>query len=144
MSDSDVLTALAEQVATGIFRRLPRMAEDQQSLQDMKKASRNEWMRWLQIMEKRGLDKAIRYARVVSQSSVVRENIRNLNHCFAESLVENRSRLLQLPDKGQRTVLGYVGWWLRILERETGKPSEEQPQRRREGAQPQRPSRPRR
>lgn len=76
--------------------------------------SRNEWMRWMEIATRYGLDRAIRYAERLSTDITMRPAIQRANRLIAQSVRTQLNTLRRLPPDEQRAVLGYVSWWLKI------------------------------
>lgn len=76
--------------------------------------SRNEWMRWMEIATKYGLDQAIRYAERLSTDITMRPAIQRANRLIAQAVKTQLNALKRLPPDEQQAVLGYVGWWLKI------------------------------
>ena len=97
MASVDEQIQLAEQIA----RQLPEV-------------TRNEWMRWMQVANQRGLDYAIRYAERLSTDPTMRPAIQRANRLIARAIRSHRQVLKRLDRKSQEAVLGYVSWLLRI------------------------------
>lgn len=76
--------------------------------------SRNEWMRWMEIATKYGLDQAIRYAERLSTDITMRPAIKRSNQLIAQTVRAQLGALKSLRAKEQRAVLGYVSWWLKV------------------------------
>ena len=76
--------------------------------------SRNEWMRWMQVTSKYGLEKAIQHAERLSTDITMRPAIQRANRLIAQAVSRQQSTLQRLTVEEQRVVLGYVAWWLRI------------------------------
>lgn len=76
--------------------------------------SRNEWMRWMQMASRYGLQKAIAYAQRLSNDVTMRPAIQRANRLIAQAVQGQLGVLRGLPPEDQKRVLGYVGWWLRI------------------------------
>lgn len=119
MADVDDQIQLASQIAREIVQRLMSTAKSEKDRQELKETSRNEWMKWLQVVKARGLDDAIHYAQQLSRDVTVRPNIRTINEKFAESVDKYKARLLRFSAEGQRLSLSYIAWWLRILATES-------------------------
>ncbi len=97
MKTVDDQIRLAEQIANG----LPEV-------------SRNEWMRWMQVASKYGLDRAIHYAEQLSQDITMRPAIQRANRLIAQAVRAQQRTLQRLGPEERKTVLGYVAWWLAI------------------------------
>jgi len=76
--------------------------------------SRNEWMRWMQMAERRGLDRAVAYAERLSTDPTLRPAVQRDNKLIAQAIRSNLLALKRLPENSQKKTLGYVGWLLRI------------------------------
>lgn len=97
MASVDDQIQLAERIADG----LPEV-------------SRNEWMRWMELASRYGLDRAIRYAECLSTDVTMRPAIQRANRLIARSVKGHLKELKRLRPEEQRAVLGYVSWWLKI------------------------------
>jgi len=76
--------------------------------------TRNEWMRWMQIANQRGLDYAIHYAEKLATNPTVRPAIQRANRLIAKAIRSHQHTLKCLNPKDQATVFGYVSWLLKI------------------------------
>lgn len=76
--------------------------------------SRNEWMRWMEIATRHGLDRAIGYAEQISKDITVRPAIQRANRLIAQAVRGQSGVLKRLKPEDQRSVLGYVSWLLKI------------------------------
>lgn len=76
--------------------------------------SRNEWMRWMEIAVRYGLDRAICHAERLSTDVTMRPAIQRANRLIAQSVKMRLPALKNLKKDDQLRVLGYVSWWLRI------------------------------
>lgn len=94
---TDAQIRLAEQIA----KRLPEV-------------SRNEWMRWMQLAFKYGMQKAIHYAERLSADVTMRPAIRRANRLIAQAMRGQMSTLERLPPEECQAILGYVGWYLKV------------------------------
>lgn len=104
MPTGDVLMATLEtqiQLGERIANALPEV-------------SRNEWMRWLEISNKYGLDRAIEHAERLSTDITMRPAIQRANRLIARAVRIELNELKRLPLKERQAILGYVGWWLRV------------------------------
>ncbi len=88
--------------------------------------ARNEWMKWMQIAKRKGIQGAIQYASRLANDITIRPEVQKLNKKIAQSVEQHRQVLLEKSAEEQRIILGYVGWWLRILWAESR--TETQPQ----------------
>lgn len=86
----------------------------EQIAEELPEVSRNEWMRWMGVVEKHGLDRAIQYAEQLSHDDTLRPAIRRANSLIAQAVKSQRNTLKRLQIEECSTVLGYVAWWLRI------------------------------
>lgn len=89
---------LAEQLA----RRLPEV-------------SRNEWMRWLQLVQRYGLKRALNYAQRLANDPTMRPAIQRANQLIAQAVRERRSELERLTLEELHSVLGLVAWHLSFM-----------------------------
>ena len=80
----------------------------------MPEVTRNEWMRWMQVANQRGLDYAIRYAERLATDPTMRPAIQRANRLIARAIRSQQQVLKRLDRKGQEAVLGYVSWLLKI------------------------------
>ncbi len=118
MATVDEQIQLAEEIAQEIIERLRRAAQDDREAKNLLKASRNEWMRWMQIAGNYGLGKGIAYAQRLSRDITMRSNIQKINDQFGAVVPNYKKRLETLSSEQQRRVLGYVTWYLRIAGKE--------------------------
>ena len=81
---------------------------------ELSEVSRNEWMRWLQIFERSGLDGALGYANAAANDFSLRPRIRRAYRLIGQAIQGNKSQLRKLSAMEKRRVFGYVGWLLRI------------------------------
>jgi len=76
--------------------------------------SRNEWMRWMQMAERRGLDRAVAYAERLGADPTLRPAVQRDNRLIAQAIRSNLPALRHFPEDSRKKILGYVGWFLRI------------------------------
>lgn len=95
--------------------REEQIALAQRIAQALPEVTRNEWMRWLQMAESYGLEKAIQYAERLAQDVTMRPAIQRANRLIARTVRSHLVDLQRLKTEEQQTVLGYVSWWLRTL-----------------------------
>ncbi len=76
--------------------------------------TRNEWMRWMQVAEKYGLERAVQHAERLSTDITMRPAIQRANRLIAQAVGAQRGTLQRLGPEERKTVLGYVAWWLRV------------------------------
>ena len=114
MTTVDEQIQLAGEVAQKIVEHLRRAERGKRGVERLLKSSRNEWMRWMQIAEKYGMDKGITYAQHLSQDITMRPNIQKINKAFKAAVSAYQKRLRALSPAQRRQVLGYVAWYLRI------------------------------
>lgn len=76
--------------------------------------SRNEWMRWMELAARYGLDRAIRHAERLSTDVTMRPAIQRANRLISQSVKTHLAALKNLKKDDQLLVLGYVSWWLKI------------------------------
>jgi len=112
MASHEELITLAQRIADHILTGLK--SKNHFKREDLATA-RNEWMKLLQLIRKRGLIVAQNYAKKLASDVTIRQNIKNINSQFAEAISDYRSELEKLTESEQLRVLGYVAWWLRIL-----------------------------
>jgi len=99
MTTTDQLITLAERIA-----------------RNLENVSRNEWMKWMQVVESTQLTTGIRYAQRMSQDVTVRSNIRQIYRTIAQVLPPFRADLERLSPEERRRVFGYISWLLKIQE----------------------------
>lgn len=87
-------------LAEGIAARLPEV-------------TRNEWMRWMQVASRHGLEEAIRHAEQISTDVTIRPAIQRANRLIARAVKEHQGALRSLGEQDRKVVLGYVSWLLR-------------------------------
>lgn len=97
MITTDELVQLAEQIA----RELPEV-------------SRNEWMRWMQVVERYGLERAVRHAEQLSTDLTMRPTIQRDNRLIARGMKSYLPALKRLTREEQRNALGYVAQLLGV------------------------------
>ncbi|GBD08596.1 hypothetical protein HRbin22_00837 [Candidatus Thermoflexus japonica] len=95
--------------------REEQIALAQRIAQALPEVTRNEWMRWLQVVESHGLEKAIRHAEHLAQDVTMRPAIQRANRLIAQAVRSHLNTLQRLPPEERKAVLGYVSWWLRIM-----------------------------
>ena len=76
--------------------------------------SRNEWMRWMELAKRYGLDRAIRHAERLSTDVTMRPAVQRANRLIAQSVEAHLVDLANLKKDDQLRVLGYVSRLLRI------------------------------
>ena len=76
--------------------------------------TRNEWMRWMQVAEKYGLERAIHYAERLSRDVTIRPAIQRANRLIARSVSAHLRALQRIGAKERRMIFGYVAWLLQI------------------------------
>jgi len=105
---------LAEQIAQHITDGLRCTAKRDKEAKDLIKASRNEWMRWLQITKRYGLEKGIDYAQRLGEDITMRSNIQKINQQIAKTIDSRKELLNALSLKERNRILSYIAWHLRI------------------------------
>ncbi|MBC7226533.1 MAG: hypothetical protein H5T61_04810 [Thermoflexales bacterium] len=70
----------------------------------------------MQVANQRGLEYAIRYAERLSTDPTMRPAIQRANQRISQAVKAKISLLQRYRPDEQRIVLGYVAWWLRVLE----------------------------
>lgn len=98
------MTAIKERIrlAEQLSRRLPEV-------------SRNEWMRWLQLVQRYGLGRALHYAQRLADDPTMRPAIQQTYRLIAQAVRERRSELERLPWEELHSVLGFVAWHLQFM-----------------------------
>ncbi|HXG36575.1 MAG TPA: hypothetical protein VNL15_06380 [Dehalococcoidia bacterium] len=98
-----MMETLSERIrlAEHLARRLPEV-------------TRNEWMRWVQLVRRYGLMPALRYAERLAVDPTLRPAMQRANRLIAQAVREQRTYLEQLSDKERQEVLGFVAWNLQI------------------------------
>lgn len=86
----------------------------QRIAEDLPEVSRNEWMRWLQIAAKYGLEKAAQHADRLSQDITMRPAIQRANRLIAQAIRKHMARLENLKPEDRQLALGYVSWHLAL------------------------------
>ena len=89
----------------------------EQIAKQLSEVTRNEWMRWMQVADQRGLEDAIRYAEQLSTDPTMRPTIQRANQQIAQVLEKYIDSLNRYSIDNQRVALGYVAWWRRVLEK---------------------------
>lgn len=100
MMSVDEQIQLAEQIAA----RLPEI-------------KRNEWMAWVQIAQKYGLEQAIQRAERLSRDLTVRPAANRANRLIGEAMKAYFKEINGLRPEERKSVLGYVAWLLRLDEK---------------------------
>jgi hypothetical protein len=75
--------------------------------------SRNEWMRWTQMVGRHGLDRAVTYAERLGADPTLRPAVQRDNRLIAQAIRSNLPALKRLPEDSREKILGYVGRLLR-------------------------------
>lgn len=86
----------------------------EQLARELPEVPRNEWMRWLQVAERRGLQRAIQHAQRLSQDVTVRPAVQRANRLIAQAVRRHQAALQGLTEEERQAVLGFVGWWLQV------------------------------
>jgi hypothetical protein len=94
--------------------REEQIALAQRIAQALPEVTRNEWMRWVQIADRYGLEKAVQHAERVAQDITMRPAIQRANRLIAQAVRSHLATLQRLRRKERQAILGYVSWWLRI------------------------------
>ena len=81
---------------------------------DLTEVTRNEWMRWMQVASRKGIEYAVRYAQRLSTDMTMRPAIQRANRLIAQSVAKHGNVLKSLASREREAVLGYVGWWLSV------------------------------
>ncbi|HXG41394.1 MAG TPA: hypothetical protein VNL95_01570 [Dehalococcoidia bacterium] len=82
--------------------------------QRLPEVTRNEWMRWLQLVERYGVLQAVQHAQRLSQDVTLRPALQRANRLIAQAMRERQSELQQLTENELSRVLGFVAWLLQI------------------------------
>lgn len=110
---------------------------------------RNDWLRWAQLAEKYGLERAVRIAQQWGRDETLRDDIRKAYERIGQALGDRQHPSRTLGAEDQTRLMGYVGRLLLIGEKEQerrGKGARPQDQRRppaKGGRRPPRQHRPR-
>ena len=98
------MTAMQERIrlAEQLSRRLPEV-------------SRNEWMRWLQLVQRYGLARALHYAQRLADDTTIRPAMQRANRLIAQAVQERWSELECLSREELHSVLGFVAWQLSFM-----------------------------
>ncbi len=86
----------------------------EQIANQLPEVSRNDWMRWMQVVGRYGLDRAVTYAERLSVDPTLRPAVRRDNQLIAQAVRSHLPALRRLPEESRKKTLGYVGWLLRI------------------------------
>ncbi len=81
---------------------------------ELPEVGRNEWMRWLQIASKYGLERAIHHAERLSNDITMRPAVQRANRLIAQAIRKHMAMLKRLGPDDLRLILGYVSWHLAI------------------------------
>jgi len=95
MATTDQLITLAERIAG-----------------NLRGVSRNEWMRWIQVAQTYGMDRAIRYAQRLSQDQTVRPAQQRAYRFIAQVMHQFQKQITQLHEDEKRQLYGFVAWEL--------------------------------
>ncbi len=79
--------------------------------------TRNEWMAWVQIAQKSGFERAVRWAEHLSQDITMRPSVNRANRLIAAAMKTHLKQLRSLEIANQWIVLGYVAWFLVVQTR---------------------------
>lgn len=101
MASTDQLIGLAERIAEGL-----------------RGVSRNEWMRWVQVVEAHRGDvrRAIRFAQHTGNDPTMRPNVQRAHRAIAQVISGHQQQLGSLSSQDRQQVFGYVAWLLKIKE----------------------------
>lgn len=97
MANERELLGLAERIAA----KLPNV-------------SRNEWMRWMEVERRQGLEVAVRLAEHLRNDFTMRPAVRKAYQDIDQAIKAHRAEIERLPPDQRRTVFGFVAWHLRI------------------------------
>jgi len=70
--------------------------------------TRSEWMRWTQVTQYYGLDKAIEFAGKLGNDLTLRPAIKRSNQLIAKTMQHYFQELTQLKATEQKNVIGYI------------------------------------
>jgi|DewCreStandDraft_5_1066085.scaffolds.fasta_scaffold00877_4 hypothetical protein len=88
-------------LAEHLARRLPEV-------------TRNEWMRWLQLVQRYGLVPALRHAERLAADPTLRPAVQRANRLITQAVRERLRELERLNDRELLSVLGFVAWHLQF------------------------------
>ncbi len=94
--------------------REEQIALAQRIADELPEVTRNDWMRWLQIASRYGLERALHHAERLSSDITMRPAAQRANRLIAQAIRKHMATLRQLGPDDQRLVLGYVSWYLVI------------------------------
>jgi len=100
MTTIDALIQLAEQIAKGL-----------------RGVSRNEWIRWMQVAKRYGVEKALYYAQHLAHDATIRPAQKRANRLIATAVQQHKNLIKQISPDGQLRLYGYVAWHLVIKSR---------------------------
>lgn len=95
--NEDQLVGLAEQIARG----LPEV-------------KRNDWLRWAQLADTYGLERAVQWAQRMSQDVTLRPAVKHANQLIANGMRSHVQTLKRLPAWQRRKLMGYVAQVLAV------------------------------
>lgn len=84
----------------------------QQLARHLPEVSRNEWMRWLQLVQRHGLVRALHFAQRLADDPTMRPAIQRANRLIVQALGGSRAELGRLSREELHSVLGFVAWHL--------------------------------
>ncbi len=114
MASVDKQIQLAERIASELLQGLKNASRNSRQERDLIKASRGEWMKWLQIVGQSSLRYGVDYAQRIGNDITLRANIKTINGEIGNVVRRHERRLSAFSPEQQQEVLGYVAWYLRI------------------------------
>jgi hypothetical protein len=90
---------------------------------------RNDWVRWLQIAERYGLDQAREWAQRLSKDVTIRNDIQTANYRIARAVSSYQHALKKLSTQQCKETLGYIGRLLKVAEEEKKEQSDKRYQK---------------
>jgi|DewCreStandDraft_2_1066082.scaffolds.fasta_scaffold72928_2 hypothetical protein len=99
-----MMETLSERIrlAEHLARRLPEV-------------TRNEWMRWVQLVRRYGLMPALRYAERLAVDPTLRPAVQRANRLIAQAVRERLREIEGLEERELLSVLGFVAWHLQFM-----------------------------
>lgn len=82
--------------------------------QALPEVTRNEWLHWVQIVQKQGLERAIQRAERLAQDITLRPAVKRANQLIAQAIRKHLKELKGLREEDQQAVLGYISQSLTI------------------------------
>jgi hypothetical protein len=86
---------------------------------NLPKVTRNDWLRWAQLADRYGLERAVQWAQRMSSDVTLRPQVNKANDLIARSMQTHIGSVKQLPPPQQKKLMGYVARMLAVQTRQS-------------------------